>query len=250
MDPQTFSSVLKEYKEGRISESDVISRLNAFVSDEAGEMLYDNLRGLRTGFPEVIYGAGKDPDKLLEITNRLAGKTTPLLITRIPVDPARRILKQHPEAHYNPKAKTLILGKPKQFHGTAGIVTAGTSDVPVAEEAAETIEAMGVAAKRINDVGVAGIHRLFHKLQDLQVCDVLVVVAGMEGALPSIVAGLVNLPVIACPTSIGYGANFQGLSALLTMINSCAAGISVVNIDNGFGAGYQAALIARKAGKK
>ncbi|MCM1272686.1 MAG: nickel pincer cofactor biosynthesis protein LarB [Clostridium sp.] len=205
-------------------------------------------RKVRQGVSEVIYGAGKTKEQILEIAGALLknGDET-ILITRINEDAKDYVVHGLgiEDVLYEPQARVCVLGKLPQAtgHGTIVVVTGGTSDIPVAEEAAVTAMALGNDVKRIYDVGVAGIHRLFHYLDELMTASVIIAVAGMEGALASVVGGLVSCPVIAVPTSVGYGASFQGLSALLSMLNSCASGVSVVNIDNGFGAGYQASLI-------
>ncbi|MDE6024520.1 MAG: nickel pincer cofactor biosynthesis protein LarB [Lachnospiraceae bacterium] len=208
----------------------------------------DTHRRLRQGVSEVIYGAGKTKEQILEIANTLvkSGDET-ILITRINEDTKDYVVHGLNIEHvlYDIQSGACVLGElPKTSgHGTIVVATGGTSDIPVAEEAAITAMALGNDVKRLYDVGVAGIHRLFHYLDDLMTASVIIAVAGMEGALASVIGGLVSCPVIAVPTSVGYGANFQGLSALLSMLNSCASGVSVVNIDNGFGAGYQASLI-------
>lgn len=210
-------------------------------------------RKIRQGVSEVIYGAGKTKEQILEIAKTLFEKgNETILITRMCEEAKDYVVKSLEIEHvlYEPQAKVCVLGTiPKATgHGTIVVVTGGTSDIPVAEEAAITAIALGNDVKRIYDVGVAGIHRLFHYLDELMTASVIIAVAGMEGALASVVGGLVSCPVIAVPTSVGYGASFQGLSALLAMLNSCASGVSVVNIDNGFGAGYQASLINHVSG--
>ncbi|WP_261130607.1 nickel pincer cofactor biosynthesis protein LarB [Bacillus sp. Marseille-Q3570] len=211
-------------------------------------------REKRTGFPEVVYGEGKSSEQILRILERLQLTSKRVLATRVDVQKAEEILSILPHYSYNSEARTLYWKHESEhdynFEGYIAVVSAGTSDLPVAEEAAITAEAMGCRVKRVNDVGVAGIHRLFDQLPVLENASAIVVVAGMEGALGSVVAGLVKNPVIAVPTSIGYGANFQGLSALLSMLNACAPGISTVNIDNGYGGGYNAALIASLINRK
>lgn len=206
----------------------------------------DTDREHRIGFPEVVYGEGKTADQLVAIISRLSQHTGRVLATRVDAAKAERILAEVPGTEYHATARAVTWFKhpvPKTQNGYVAIVCAGTSDLPVAEEAALTAECMGSRVERVFDVGVAGIHRLFNRLEVIRGANAIVVAAGMEGALASVVGGLVNKPVIAVPTSIGYGANFQGLAALLAMLNSCAPGVTVVNIDNGFGAGYAAGMI-------
>lgn len=214
-----------------------------------GHTQVDLDRARRTGAPEVIYGEGKTPAQMTDITKALVGKEQSVLITRISEAQFNAIAEQLPDVQYHPHARLAWL-HPQSRRITPSataiaVVSAGTSDSPVAEEAALTCEFYGQTVERFNDVGVAGIHRLFECLDAIRAARVVIVVAGMEGALPSVVGGLVDKPVIAVPTSVGYGASLGGLSALLGMLNSCASGISVVNIDNGFGAGYLATMINR-----
>ncbi|MGQ0640113.1 MAG: nickel pincer cofactor biosynthesis protein LarB [Gemmatimonadaceae bacterium] len=202
----------------------------------------DHHRGLRQGFPEVVFGSGKTPTQIVEIAERISAHSDRVLITRADSIAQDAVRERWPNARINDIARTAIVSAPESA-GTRGpvlIVTAGTSDLPVAEEAAETLYAAAVCAERLTDVGVAGIHRLLMQSDALQRARAIIVVAGMDGALPSVVGGLVACPVVAVPTSIGYGASFGGLAALLTMLNSCAAGVAVVNIDNGFGAALAA----------
>jgi len=203
----------------------------------------DHDRRRRTGYPEVVFGQGKTPAQVVAIAGRLLARGGPVLITR--ADPATRaaLLAAYPKAHVNEAARLVRLGKAPRPRGRVAVVAAGTADLPVAEEAIETLVAMGSAVDRVADVGVAGLHRLVARMPVLRRARVLVVVAGMEGALPSVVQGLLDRPVVAVPTSVGYGAHFKGLAPLLTMLNSCAPGITVVNVDNGFGAGYAAHLV-------
>ncbi|MDR1024678.1 MAG: nickel pincer cofactor biosynthesis protein LarB [Treponema sp.] len=205
-------------------------------------------RAGRTGYPEVVYCLGKTVDQAEAIMIRMREQALPVLGTRADPALAERVCRRFPEAVYDETARTLTIGSvlpPEKRTGLVAVVSAGTSDLPVAKEAANTAEFLGSSAALISDVGVAGIHRLFSRLADIRKAACVVAVAGMEGALASVIAGLVAVPVIAVPTSVGYGASFGGLSALLGMLNSCSPGISVVNIDNGFGAGYQANLINR-----
>jgi NCAIR mutase (PurE)-related protein len=202
----------------------------------------DSHRALRKGFPEVIFGAGKTPQQVVKIAGQLVKHNQPVLITRVGVEHARALKPKFTRAVHHETARCVTIEKKPltKRPGRIGIICAGTSDLPVAEEAAVTADIMGNRVERLFDVGVAGLHRLLNRMDLLQRCNVLVVVAGMEGALPSVVGGLVDKPVIAVPTSVGYGASFGGIAALLGMLNSCASGVTVVNIDNGFGAGYAA----------
>jgi NCAIR mutase (PurE)-related protein len=197
--------------------------------------------------PEVIFGPGKTADQISSIAAALLAKARNVLVTRIPPEVAERLQREHPEAEYFAASRSLRVWRDRTLHGKGkiAVVCAGTSDLPVAEEAQVTAEAMGNEVDAIHDIGVAGIHRLMHYRERLAEARVVIVCAGMEGALPSVVGGLVMAPVIAVPTSVGYGASFQGLAALLGMLNSCASNVTVVNIDNGFGAGYAASLINR-----
>jgi NCAIR mutase (PurE)-related protein len=231
-------------RDGDVSIDSALERLRVLPYEDLGFAKVDHHRGLRDGFPEVVLAMGKTPDQVSAIAERLAERGGRLLVTRATVEHAEAVLAVLPDARYDELSRTITLER-RTVPRRPGVlvVCAGTSDLPVAEEAAITAEMMGNEVVRIADVGVAGIHRLLHRLPELREARVLVVAAGMEGALPSVVAGLVDTPVIAVPTSVGYGASFGGLAALLGMLNSCAAGISVVNIDNGFGAGYMASLI-------
>lgn len=217
------------------------------VDDSLGYAQLDLKREARTGFPEVIFGEGKSAEQITAIFERLMAHTDRVLATRVSEEKAAYVLERIPAATYHADARA-ISWRPEsspsnEKGGYIAVVCAGTSDVPVAEEAAVTAECMGCRVERVYDVGVAGIHRLFRRLPLIRGASAVVVVAGMEGALASVVGGLVAVPIIAVPTSIGYGASFQGMAALLSMLNACAPGISVVNIDNGFGGGYNASLI-------
>ena len=217
---------------------------------EAGFAQVDHHRALRQGFPEVILGEGKSSAQVVAIAERLAAQSDRLLVTRVDLDTYLAVKEQLPDARYHADARAITLERAPQTRAPGvAVLCAGTSDVGVAQEAAVTAELMGSAVDRFYDVGVAGLHRLLDKLAPLRAAKALVVVAGMEGALPSVVAGLVAAPVIAVPTSVGYGASFGGLAPLLAMLNACAAGVAVVNIDNGFGAGYLAAVINRQSGE-
>jgi len=246
---QFLTALLQKVQAGDVTIDAALNSLRNYPYENIDDAVrLDHQRELRCGFPEVIFGSGKSAEQLLAITERNLSQENDLLITRLDEKIANQIVERFPQVSYHPIPRVLTW----QAHPTAGegsvlVLTGGTSDIPVAEEAAITAEMMGSSVTRIFDVGVAGLHRLLDKIDLLHSAIVLVVVAGMEGALPSVVAGLVSAPVIAVPTSIGYGASFQGLAALLAMLNSCANGVSVVNIDNGFGAGYQAALINRQS---
>jgi len=236
--------MLDSIRNGGVSVDDALARLKDLPYESLGFAEIDHHRALRRGFPEVVYGAGKTPEQVAAISEKLVARNESLLVTRVDVDGYQAIKERVPGVVYNAAARTVILdrkNKPK-LPGVA-ICSGGTSDQPVAEEAAVTAELMGCTVERFYDVGVAGIHRILDKREALQAAKAIVVIAGMEGALPSVVAGLVSAPVIAVPTSVGYGASFQGLAPLLAMLNACAPGVSVVNIDNGFGAGYLAAVI-------
>jgi NCAIR mutase (PurE)-related protein len=223
----------------------ILSALRMAPFEDLGFARVDTHRALRQGFPEVILGIGKTPAQIAAVAERIVRRGQTLLVTRAQPDAYHAVRAVVPDATYHPDARaiTLAQGEIPRGHGTVLIACAGTSDLAVAEEAAVTVELMGNAIDRLHDVGVAGIHRLLAEQERIQSARVVIVVAGMEGALPSVVAGLVNVPVIAVPTSVGYGASFGGVAALLGMLNSCANGVAVVNIDNGFGAGCMASLI-------
>lgn len=245
-----LEDILKQVQIGSLSIEEAKGKLSTY--ENLGFAKVDHHRQKRQGFPEVVYGEGKTKEQILSIVQAIRSKDHDILVTRITEEKAEHILKEYPEFTYNEIAQILFWKKERgndSQEGYIAIVCAGTSDLKVAEEAALTAEALGSNVRRFYDVGVAGIHRLFDSIEEIQQATVSVVVAGMEGALPSVVGGLVNHPVLAVPTSVGYGANFNGLSALLTMLNSCASGISVVNIDNGFGAAYNAVLIHQLAQK-
>jgi NCAIR mutase (PurE)-related protein len=236
--------ILRQVRTGEITVDGALSRLSSLPYEDLGFAKPDSHRALRCGFPEVIFGQGKTPEQVAAIAERLSANSTKLLITRASPECFSIVQTRLPEAVYNPMARTITLNRnPSPGRPGVMVLSGGTADVPVAEEAAVTAELMGSQVERAYDVGVAGIHRLLDQMERLRKAKVLVVVAGMEGALPSVVGGLVSVPIIAVPTSVGYGASFGGLAPLLAMLNSCAAGVAVVNIDNGFGAGYLAALI-------
>lgn len=247
---EQLMAILREVSEGSRSLEEAASALTASELHEANRVYatVDLDRQQRTGFPEVIFGEGKTAQQIAGILKRLNDAGQNAFATRVDPEKAAAIQEELEGANYNAMARVLhreIRPIEQTGRGTVGILCAGTSDLPVAEEAACVAELLGNSIHRITDVGVAGVHRLLRHADALSQCQVLVVVAGMEGALPSVVAGLTDRPVIAVPTSVGYGSSFGGLTALLGMLNSCATGISVVNIDNGFGAAYQAALINR-----
>jgi NCAIR mutase (PurE)-related protein len=250
MNQDSLVKILKQVQNRDTSIDEALEKLRNFPYENIGDFVrLDHHRSLRCGYPEIIYGSGKTVEQLLGIVERVLEQGDDLMITRIDPEISQQICEIYPQIMYHPLAQMLTWqSNPRASVGNLLVLTGGTADVPVAEEAALTAEMMGAKVTRIFDVGVAGLHRLLDQLDLLHSASVLVVVAGMEGALPSVVAGLVSAPVIAVPTSIGYGASFNGLAALLAMLNSCANGVSVVNIDNGFGAGYQAALINRQSG--
>ncbi|KAB7709182.1 nickel pincer cofactor biosynthesis protein LarB [Bacillus aerolatus] len=246
-----IDDILEQVQNGVLSAAEAKEKLSTY--ENLGFVKIDHHRKSRQGFPEIVFGEGKTAEHILAIVQSLKAQNDSVLVTRISEKKADYIRSQVPEFDYNEMARTLSwkkVGAKRRFkEGYIAIVCAGTSDLPVAEEAAVTAETLGCDVRRIYDVGVAGLHRLLDHIDDIRGATVSVVVAGMEGALPSVLGGLVTNPIIAVPTSIGYGANFNGLSALLSMLNSCASGVSVVNIDNGFGAAYNAALIHRLAQK-
>jgi NCAIR mutase (PurE)-related protein len=248
MERSELKKVLAGVKAGTIPVDEALDRLRGHALDELGFATLDLHRAIRRGFPEVVYGEGKTADQVVEIVGSLSKANQTVLVTRVAPDTYDVIAERFPKAIYNEKARTVVLRHGRARAGRAGVVvmSAGTSDIPVAEEAAVTAEVMGNRVTRVYDVGVAGIHRLTAHKKTILAAKVIVVVAGMEGALPSVVAGLTDCPVIGVPTSTGYGEGGRGRAALLSMLNSCASGLTVVNIDNGFGAGYAAALINRK----
>lgn len=240
-----MAELLRDLYSHKISPEEALQKLEDYPYEDLGFAKVDHARELRKGTAEVIFGQGKTPAQLIKISKAILNKGSNLLITRLAPEIYKKIKAQLPGGRYYPEARCLTLLKKKEPEpaGLVAILSAGTSDIPVAEEAAVTCEFFGNKVARFYDVGVAGLHRLLGHLEDIKKARVIVVVAGMEGALPSVVAGLVKTPIIAVPTSVGYGANFHGLSALLAMLNSCPGGVAVVNIDNGFGAGYLASLI-------
>lgn len=230
-----------------MSVDDAMSSLRTLPYEDLGFAKIDHHRPLRTGFPEVVLGKGKKPEQVAAIVVSLTGRGHPVLVTKTDLLAYEAVVQQTPEANYNELAGAIVVPGSYSAPSREGVlvVTAGTADLPVAEEACLTAELMGTQVTRINDVGVAGLHRVMDALPAVQEAKVIILVAGMEAALVSVVAGLVSVPVVAVPTSVGYGSSFEGLAALLGMLNSCAPGVAVVNIDNGFGAGYLAAQILR-----
>ncbi|HEY9060159.1 MAG TPA: nickel pincer cofactor biosynthesis protein LarB [Pseudobacteroides sp.] len=247
MEIESLKELLKNVQDGKVNVDDAVERLKTLPFEDLGFAKVDHHRNIRNGYPEVVYCEGKTNEQIKAIILKLMEKNNNIMATRADVSVFETVKEITEDAVYYESARIIVVKKREVSKSvkTIAIVTAGTSDIPVAEEAAITAETMGNSVVRVYDVGVAGIHRLFAKSEILLKANVLVVVAGMEGALASVVAGMVDKPVIAVPTSVGYGANFGGLSALLTMLNSCASGIGVVNIDNGFGAGFLAAMINR-----
>lgn len=245
--PEAARDIIQSVLSGELSEEQAMSKLVDLSNEPMGFATVDHQRLVRCGVPEVIYAAGKTAPQVVAIARQLVERTGHALVTRAASETADAVTDAFdPVAHDN-RRRTLLIGRVPEPVGTPiPIVTAGTSDEAVAEEAALTCLAMGQTVNRINDVGVAGLNRLLARLNELRETGVIVCIAGMEGALPSVVGGLVHVPVIAVPTSVGYGAAFEGLAALLGMMTSCAAGVSVVNIDNGFGAAYSATLIQRQ----
>ena len=248
IDEERLRELLESIRRGALSVDEALDRLRHLPYEDLGFAEIDHHRTLRKGFPEVILGEGKTAEQVAAIAERLAAHADRLLITRVGPDTYGVVKERVPDATYHPTARAVTLDRSKEpSRPGVAVLCAGTSDLPVAEEAEVTAELMGSAVERLYDVGVAGIHRLLDKMEVMRSARALVAVAGMEGALPSVVAGLVAAPVIAVPTSVGYGASFRGLAPLLAMLNSCAAGVAVVNIDNGFGAGYLAAVINRQS---
>jgi NCAIR mutase (PurE)-related protein len=248
MNIRKLEDLLRNVKAGKTSIDEAINQLKSLPFEDLGYARVDHHRSLRKGFPEVIWGEGKSHGQIVSIMKQLKRKSQNILITRLDERKARTIQKIFPKSQYHPQSKVLTYPThplKSEGKGTILVITAGTTDIPVAEEAFITAQFMGNRVETLYDVGVAGIHRLLSERERLEAARVLVVVAGMEGALPSVVGGLVDRPVIAVPTSVGYGTSFGGITALLAMLNSCASGVAVVNIDNGFGAGYMASLMNR-----
>ena len=254
MTPERLEQLLAEVAAGRTTPEQALERLRHFPTESLSFAQLDHHRTLRQGHPEVVFCSGKTAEQVVAICERLAAQGGGFLGTRATPAQAEALAARFPALEWNPLGRTVLLRdvgqEPSAVRGTVVVACAGTSDLPVAEEAAVTAAALGARVERLADVGVAGIHRLLAASETLRAADVLIVVAGMEGALPSVAGGLVGAPVIAVPTSVGYGASFGGLAALLAMLNSCAAGVTVVNIDNGFGAAMAAMRILRgRAGR-
>ncbi len=248
MNPQKLKEILEEVSNKNITVEQAIKKLKFLPFEDIGFAKIDHHRALRKGFPEVVFCKNKTVKQVVEIVKKLSSNNNDVLATRATEEMFKEVKKQIRNAEYNEISKTIIIKKISAksadfFSKKVLVVSAGTSDIPVAEEAAVTAEAMGSRVERLYDVGVAGLHRLLSNKEKLENANVLVVVAGMDGVLPSVVAGLIDKPIIAVPTSVGYGASFKGIAPLLTMLNSCSPGVVVVNIDNGFGAGYFASLI-------
>jgi pyridinium-3,5-biscarboxylic acid mononucleotide synthase len=248
IDEQRLRDLLTSVREQSLSIDEAVDGLRDLPYEDLGYARVDHHRALRDGIPEVILGLGKTPEQIAGIAVSLAARNDRLLVTRASEEAFAAVHQRLPEAEYRLQARAIVLDRqPRLRTPGVALLCAGTADLPVAEEAAVTADLIGSDVDRIYDVGVAGIHRLFAVLPRIRAARAIIVVAGMEGALPSVVSGLVSTPVVAVPTSVGYGSSFGGIAPLLTMLNSCAAGVSVVNIDNGFGAGYIAAMINRQS---
>jgi NCAIR mutase (PurE)-related protein len=247
MDQTRLKELLQSYKEGQTDLDQALAQLRHLPFEDLGFAHVDHHRALRQGFPEVIFGLGKTPEQVGGIASRLLERSSNLLVTRTNREAFEVVRASAPDAVFHERCQAISVQRDLTVHGhgVVAVVTAGTSDIPVADEAALTVELMGNRIERLFDVGVAGIHRILSRRHVLDAARVIICVAGMEGALPSVVGGLVNVPVIAVPTSIGYGASLNGIAALLGMLNSCSSNVTVVNIDNGFGAGFVASLINR-----
>ena len=247
MNQDQLRSLLEQVRTGAVDTDAAIERLRHMPFEDLGFAKVDHHRALRHGIPEVVFGLGKTPEQVSAIVAALVTRSQNVLVTRATPETAQRILAEVPDAEHFPASGAIRIWRDRttQGKGKIAIACAGTSDLPVAEEAQVTAEVMGNEVDAIHDIGVAGIHRLLHHRERLAAARVVIVCAGMEGALPSVIGGLVAAPVIAVPTSVGYGASFQGLAALLGMLNSCASNVTVVNSDNGFGAGYAASLMNR-----
>ncbi len=248
MNIESLKELLNDFKAGRLGEEAVLERLRTLPFEDLGFAKVDHHRSLRRGFPEVVYGAGKTVDQIVSIAESMVSKKTNLLVTRCDLAAGEALTRRFPEGKWHAQARAFTLEvRALSRAGYILVITAGTTDIPVAEEAAVTADLLGCNVDRIYDVGVAGIHRLMAYQSMIEAADAVVVVAGMEGALASVVGAMSRAPVVAVPTSVGYGASFGGLAALLSMMTSCAAGVTVVNIDNGFGAGCAAAIVVAKA---
>jgi len=249
MDPARLRKLLTDVRRGRVTTRAALEAIAHLPFQSIGPATVDHHRGIRQALPEVILCQGKTKAQCVAIARAIVGKSGRFLATRASAEQALALSEAFaPDATWNEAARTVVVGKPRRrIAARVLVVSAGTSDLPVAEEAAVTLDFMGVPVKRVYDAGVAGIHRILRHVPALRRASAIVVVAGMEGALASVVGGITGRPVIAVPTSVGYGASFGGLAALLAMLNSCAAGVTVVNIDNGFGAGYAAGVIALRS---
>ena len=246
MSPESLRDLLTQVQNNSLPVDKAVAQLRDLPFQDLGYATLDHHRALRQGFPEVVFGAGKTPAQIAGIVQSLSARGDIVLVTRASIEAFEATVEITPAARYETSARLIIVdGQKPKLNGRAAVLCAGTSDLPVADEAALCLEAMGGEVVRLSDVGVAGLHRLLAQLDVIRECDALIVVAGMEGALPSVVAGLVNIPVVAVPTSVGYGAAFGGVAALLGMLNSCANGVAVVNIDNGFGAAAFVASMLR-----
>ena len=250
MDKNEIKALLQQVESGNLPVDDAYDKLKSLPYEDLGFAKIDTHRELRRGFPEVIFCEGKTTEQVEQIAYHMSRQSRLVLGMRASQELYEAVAKSVDNVSYNADARAIIIGEigPPKYKGKISIVSAGTADIPTAEEAALTAQAMGNKIERIYDAGVAGVHRILQNKEKFETANVIVVVAGMEGALPGVVGGLIDKPVIAVPTSVGYGASFNGLSALLTMLNSCVPGIGVVNIDNGFGAGYLASLINRLGG--
>lgn len=246
MDKKALTKLLNDFKDGNSSIDDILKKLKMLPFENIGIAHVDHHRALRSGYPEMIFGESKTAEQIVKIINTILKHDVNIIVTRVDEKKARAVKKSLPKLTYHKDARILTMINHKvevKTRGTILVITAGTSDIPAAEEAAITAEIMGNKVERLFDVGVAGLHRLLGNYESIHNASVLIVAAGMEGALPSVVGGLVDKPVIALPTSVGYGTGFGGIAAILSMLNSCASGVTVVNIDNGFGAGYAASQI-------
>ncbi len=252
MSDQQLRQILDRLASGDLSPEEAMDQLAHWPFEDLGFAKIDHHRSIRCGYPEVIFCPGKTPEQVLQIARAMASHDVTVLASRADQGVAELLLKEFPKARHNALGRTVVVpgGEPiERLPGSVVIVCAGTSDLPVAEEARETADCLGCRTRSFSDVGVAGIHRLLAHSRELREATVIIAIAGMEGALPSVVAGLVDVPVIAVPTSVGYGASLAGFTPLLAMLNSCASGVVVVNIDNGFGAAYNAALVCRTAAR-
>jgi NCAIR mutase (PurE)-related protein len=240
-----LEEILNRVHKGEMAPDEALHKLKDYPYEDLTFAKIDHHRELRRGFPEIVFGLGKTEQQIRDISRTIIGKGSNLLVTRVSPEAFARIKRDIPELSYNEAGRAIFfkVKEPPPGKGKIAIMTAGTSDIPVAEEAAVTCDLLGNELEKIYDVGVAGIHRLFGEYKRLKEARVIIVAAGMEGALPSVVAGITNIPIVAVPTSVGYGANLKGITALLAMLNSCPGGVAVVNIDNGFGAAYLASLI-------